>query len=426
MSDAGSIFSDINPNTTSGTQLATLLNDFKDIVISGFCTTTGSRPANMLDGGFWVDAQADPIRVLKHYDGTDDITVFTIDTTTNSIILASAASPFEINKVSDDAIGPIVNLLKKRIAGGGQTVDGDTVGEVNFTGTTSTGTPEIMAQLLVEASDNVTPTVHGSKMTLLTTPDGGSALTARLAVDEFGKIGIGESSPESKVHVSGNSAASDIKNEQKEDSVVGPKNILKKSRIASSGQVLDADVIGDHDFVAKDETGAERVLARIRVIASENVVSTQHGADFSMSVVKPGETALTEFINITDGNLILNGQQETDVKTSTALLAPDTTRDLVDIDGDVFPRFTIDLGVYGRDNTIEYRKQKTIIEAIYNPITTSWTYFENTEMLTDTNELITFAYTNGQTLNIDYDNQFVLANYVDGFIFMEVKKYLKV
>ena len=68
------IYDDINPSTTSGTELATLLNDMKDATVSGFSGT--SRPANLQAGGYWVDTTNDPTSWdFMLYDGTTDITI---------------------------------------------------------------------------------------------------------------------------------------------------------------------------------------------------------------------------------------------------------------------------------------------------------------------------------------------------------------
>lgn len=73
------IFNDIVPSTTNGIALASILNNFKSSVASTHSGT--SRPTNIQAGGLWVDTTdaGDDILYLKMYDGTQDITLFTLN-----------------------------------------------------------------------------------------------------------------------------------------------------------------------------------------------------------------------------------------------------------------------------------------------------------------------------------------------------------
>ena len=57
---SGAIFPDIDPTITSGTQLANLLNSFKDFVACGG-NTSGTRDPELGVGGRWIDDTNDPI-----------------------------------------------------------------------------------------------------------------------------------------------------------------------------------------------------------------------------------------------------------------------------------------------------------------------------------------------------------------------------
>ncbi|MBE1208100.1 hypothetical protein [Aminobacter carboxidus] len=74
-------FGTINPTTKSGTALATDLMGWRDAVHSGNKGPTA--PSYVTAGLRWVDDTLDPIWLYKFYDGTNWITVFAIDTTTN-------------------------------------------------------------------------------------------------------------------------------------------------------------------------------------------------------------------------------------------------------------------------------------------------------------------------------------------------------
>lgn len=321
MAEAGTIFPDIDPNTTSGTQLATLLNEFKDAVVGGFFTDTGTRPTNLAAKGYWIDAQNDPIWSYKIYNGTADQEIFQLDTSTGNVTLGSTASPLDVSKVSDDSIGALVNLVKGRTTGN-QAQDGDTIGELNFVGVTDTSSEEIMTQIKTVATDDVTAAAHGADMSFSTTPDGGSTLTERMRIKEDGKVGVGTNAPDVRLHASGSSSTGGIKSTVAEDSASGGTVTANKKRIAGSGQTQTSDVLGNFDISGTDENGDEVVVAKIKATASENSQSTQHGSTVAIQTVKTGETALGDRVNIdgagdvsipgnftVTGNFTVNGTQ---------------------------------------------------------------------------------------------------------------------
>ena len=72
----------IDPNITSGTDLANILNRFQDAIDSG--NSGASRPAYLAAGGLWV-REGDPMR-LYLYDGTTDRELYN---TTDGLVGAS-------------------------------------------------------------------------------------------------------------------------------------------------------------------------------------------------------------------------------------------------------------------------------------------------------------------------------------------------
>ena len=74
-------FGTIDPATTSGTQLASLLGLFRDAVNTNHSGT--SRPSYAQAGMIWVQDVSATVKQLNVYDGTDDISLGTYDTTTN-------------------------------------------------------------------------------------------------------------------------------------------------------------------------------------------------------------------------------------------------------------------------------------------------------------------------------------------------------
>lgn len=51
----------------------------------------GSRPASAVAGTFWLDTTSATAPILKHYDGTDDITVMTFNYSTNTVDMSDSA-----------------------------------------------------------------------------------------------------------------------------------------------------------------------------------------------------------------------------------------------------------------------------------------------------------------------------------------------
>jgi alpha-tubulin suppressor-like RCC1 family protein len=172
------IFASIDP-ADSGTTLATLLNSFKDALVSG-CSGT-SRPTETQAGGGWIDTTNDPTSwAFKIYTGSTDITVFNIDLVNSVASVALAVDQFSVKKISADTNGAILELVKRRIATNGQVLDGDTVGEIQFIGRTDSSTNPVVAKIVYVASDNQTTSAYGGTLTFYATPDATASLTAHM------------------------------------------------------------------------------------------------------------------------------------------------------------------------------------------------------------------------------------------------------
>lgn len=172
------IFNSVDP-TISGTALATLLNNFKDAIVSG-CSGT-SRPAELGIGGSWVDMTNDPNSwSYKIWTGTDDVEVFTINLTTGVASVALAVDSFIVKKISADAVGAIVDLVKQRVASGGQVLDGDVVGEIRITGRTDAAGNPVVAKVIWTATDDQTTSAYGGTLSFYSTPEGTNTLTEHM------------------------------------------------------------------------------------------------------------------------------------------------------------------------------------------------------------------------------------------------------
>jgi hypothetical protein len=313
------VFNQIVPTTTSGNQLAVILNDFKDAVVSGFSGTT--RPSATLAGGYWIDISNPTLWAYKMYTGAQDVTIFTLNLTTGSSSISAADSFFEIARISNDSIGPILRLVKERASGNGQTLNGDILGEIEFQATRDSGVNVISARIRSISTDNTTSSAQGSYLVFEASVDNEGSISEMMRLVD-GKLGIGITSPSKELHVAGG-----MKLEKESDDSDGADIELKKKRITNQGQVLSGDFISKIELNSHDNNDNNVPGVLVEVKASENHTSTGHGTSISIKNKKPGQTTFTEQIFISDkveikgdieiaGNLTVNGTTTT-VNTET-------------------------------------------------------------------------------------------------------------
>lgn len=172
------VFDTIDP-AISGTDLATVLNEFKDAIMSGLSGTT--RPDELAQGGGWIDVTEDPdYWSYKIWTGTADVEVFRLNLTTNIASVALAVEDFSVKKVSADTVGSILKLIKQRIANNGQVLDGDTVGEIQFVGRTDASGNPVVAKMVWVASDDQTISAYGGEFAFYSVADAGTTLTKHM------------------------------------------------------------------------------------------------------------------------------------------------------------------------------------------------------------------------------------------------------
>lgn len=332
------IFPDIDPASTSGTELAALLNDFKDAVISGMIGT--SRPSELLAGGSWIDNtnEATPnfYWSYKVYTGTVDVEVFRINVVTGVSSISGADSTFEISRVSADAVGPIARFVKNRIASSGQVLAGDIVGELRFIGKASDASSPVVAKMKVVAIDNETNVASGVYYVWETTP----ALST-VAVEHMrlmnGLLGVGTSAPDSVIHARG---ATGIKSAYGADSANAAKIILEKERLAGTKATQNGDAIGQLDVNTTDDASAKNTSFRMQCVATQAHTSAAQGTKMVISAAKTGTATVTERMSIGDViedtartkiNMLDLGEQ--DVATAATIAQLSATKVLVEMTG---------------------------------------------------------------------------------------------
>lgn len=289
---SNTIWSSINPATTSGTQLATILDDFKDAVMSGMTGT--SRPTQTTAGGAWIDTtnEGSPnfYWSYKVYDGTTDIEIFRINLATGTASITGADSSFQIQKISADAVGPLAKFVKQRIATNGQVLTSDVIGEMRFVGRASDSSNPVVASIRVIAGENETSVASGGYIVFESTLNGAIAATEWMRLHE-GKLGVGTQAPETSVHVVGTTG---IKTVRASDDATGTIVALEKARIAGTGAVQTSDVIGNIDARAWDSGGAPAITGKLEFKATEGHTAGAKGTQASIKVAKIGASTLTE------------------------------------------------------------------------------------------------------------------------------------
>ena len=410
---SASIPATIDPNTTSGNDLAALLNDFFLCFASSY-KSTGTRPTNLAAGGTWLDDTNDPVWDLKMYDGTDDITMLSVDTTNNTASIPGSSSTFTILKNTDDAVGAKLVLQKQRPSGD-QVLDQDNIGDLDFNSREDTPVNFIAAQVRAEATEDHTSANQGTKILIRGTDTGSAALKTYMALKDS-KIGMGTDDPSSGLEVSHNDGKASIKVKRIQNDATSSTVTASKARTAGSGQVLNNDAIGSFQSNSTDDGGTEFTCFKIETSAVENHTSSARGVRASIQLIKPGETALSE-VSFIDENGIGGASQ-----TTSNLEDKAATRVLETIDGAVYGRAVIDVGFYGKDTSDNTRIQNSRITCIYNIEDDVWETFEETEQ---TSSLVKFVYTGTTVLQVEYLNQIDDINFDSGKIYKDVKRNVR-
>lgn len=335
---AQNVYSSINPATTSGNQLATILNDFKNAVMSGLKGPT--RPPQTTAGGGWIDdsQEGSPtfIWTYKVYTGTVDVTAFTLNLATNTISYTGSDDTYTISRTSADAVGAIINLNKKRIANSGQVLTSDVVGEQRFISHGSDDSSPVVGAIKVIAAENATGTANGSYMAFFATTIGAAAQAEVMRLYN-GNLGLGVTVPTFQLHMRGTTGS---KSERLADDAVGVIQKFFKARVAGTGAGQLNDILYTGTYDSQDSASTAFSAAKIEVKATEAHTATNRGTQLAISTTKIGEAALTEQIVIGDKvdvkttlgveGLLLNAQS---IATSASITALSATKALVNFTG---------------------------------------------------------------------------------------------
>lgn len=288
------IWSTINPATTSGTQLATLLDNFKNSLMTTLSGT--SRPTELDVGGLWVDDTDPDILILKMWNGTVDIEIARVVEATGKAAVNSASGTFEVDQYSADTAGAIMKFVKRRIASNGQVADGDVIGEMQFVGRTDTSTDPIVARIKTVSTDAETTSAFGAYMVFEATVDATASLVEMMRLVD-GKLGVGTTAPASVIHGEG---ATGVRSSYNADSANPALLVTQKGRLAGNKSSQSADELGRWDIYTTDDASAKVLSAQVVSSASEAHTASARGTLLDFKVSTTGTTTPTSKFAIGD------------------------------------------------------------------------------------------------------------------------------
>ncbi len=312
------IFDAINPDLVGGTELADILNDFKDALMSGL--SGPSRPAEIEVGGMWVDTTdiASNILRLKLFMGAQDVVLFTINTSVGSTSIQGSDDFFEITRISADNTGPELSLFKGR--DGSPVLAGDTLGSILFQGRDDTNVKRLIGRIRYVTNVNVTGATTGGGYLVIEGTRAGANAVSEFARFINGRLGIGVTAPVHPLHVRGTGTKFD----RVADDAVGVKTAIHKARASNNGQVLANDEIWALDVAASDNVGTETITAKVVVAATENHTTAAKGTSVVMQNTPAGSAAPENRVSFVDKIVSVFGRLSIEALERKAQLLPST------------------------------------------------------------------------------------------------------
>lgn len=416
---SGSIPNPINASTTSGSDLALLLNDF--FLAYGSNMKGLVRDPNLLAGGTWVDESlevSDDVLRYMIYDGATDLEILRINKVSGSVTVGSIDGLLEINKSSDDAFGAVISLLKRRATGSAQTQAGDVIGEIDFKSVDNFVVDYIVSKIEVVSTDTVDASNQGSELRMMTTATGTAALVERMRIANDGDIGVGTSTPDEMLHIKKQGAVTS-KIERETDDAIGPVVAIKKARISGNGQTLLNDSLGSTTWFGEEADGTEVPLAKVEAFATENTDTGLHGSKLIISTKDNTTDAYVEKITVDTNGVTIDGVVQNDTESKIAMAHGGITQNLFTIDSTVYAAFTAEF--YATGISVDTRSTKYLVSAVHNG--TDWDYEFTADGLKGTDEIFDLVFTNAAVFNVQYDNKLDQGSFASGSIYLKIKRF---
>lgn len=223
--------------------------------------------------------------------GTATQAVMGLDSRVQQQGLTDIASAHSITRHSNDNGGARLNLAKSRAtAVNGVTIvqDGDTIGQINFTGADGTDLGSRVAT--IRGAVDGTPGTNDmpGRLVFETTADGSAGPAERMRIDKDGKLLINTTTP-----FNTNDAA--LLQVLGGTSTLNPKICIMRNDITVSAE----DKLGNYEFYSNDG-GTPVMVGRMASEATQPHSGTARGARLIFSVVKDGTTSAFEAAVIHD------------------------------------------------------------------------------------------------------------------------------
>ena len=192
---------------------------------------------------------------------------------TTSLIDSSTASNFQIASSS----GPRLCIARNNT----NVTGGNLMGALDFFGNDSNGTYEQCARIIVEADGTHGTGDKPTRLALYTTADGASSATERMRIDSSGRVGVGTTSPGSKLHIEDTMQAT--ANGHNQITITGDDSgtngesariFLSAMNATNRGCGILAErqsSANDHDLILQTNSGGNTPSERMRIDSSGNV-----------------------------------------------------------------------------------------------------------------------------------------------------------
>jgi hypothetical protein len=228
---------------------------------------------------------------------------------------SNAPSTMSIGRFSDNANAPVLNFIKSRNASiGGNTIlgGGDNLGSILFNGNDGVDSATSAVKILGEVDGTPGSNDMPGRLVFSTTADGSNSTSEHLRITNAGNIGIGDSSPSTKLHVTTSDQDDGITIECTNGGAsAGPSLKLDRS---SSGPA-DNDAIGEIEFSGRNDASQAVQYARITSSILDASDGTEDGS-IKITAMLAGTTRSRFFSNSTE-TVINEDSQDIDFRVET-------------------------------------------------------------------------------------------------------------
>lgn len=262
-----------------------------------------------------------------------DTNTLVVDSTNDRVGIGTATPEFKLHAVSDGSATYFTGesysasggtIFQGRAAGGTLAsptalTSGNLIAQLGARGYDGTGFTGTRAAITLNAESNWSGTDNGTGIHFFTTTNGTTALLERMTLTDDGKLGIGATAPQSKLHVMTEGGPSFVTN-----TAYGGGTVYEGERANGTVGTPTALMAGDTmvQFSARGYDGAAFSSAQgaILMYAAQNWNATDKGTSLGFHTTENGTTSLTQKMTLFhNGNLGLG-----DISPTEGRLVVDT------------------------------------------------------------------------------------------------------